>query len=96
MYKDLALFSAKVSTEDNQENKNPHKMPLKKPQHFDTEASLCDIVLPLSKNISLFTGSKRNIFTERVVSAETGCPERLWIPHPWRCLRPGWMGPWAT
>ena len=23
-------------------------------------------------------------------------PERLWIPHPWRCSRPGWMGPWAA
>jgi len=23
-------------------------------------------------------------------------PERLWMPHPWRCSRPGWMGPWAA
>jgi len=23
-------------------------------------------------------------------------PERLWIPHPWRCSRPGWIGPGAT
>jgi len=21
-----------------------------------------------------------------------GCSE-LWVPHPWRCLRLGWMGP---
>ena len=28
--------------------------------------------------------------------AGTGCPERPWMPHPWRCSRPGWMGPWAT
>ena len=28
--------------------------------------------------------------------AETGCPERLWMPRPWRCSRPGWMGPWAA
>jgi len=20
----------------------------------------------------------------------------LWVPHPWRCWRPGWMGPWAA
>ena len=20
------------------------------------------------------------------------CPEGLWMPHPWRCSRPGWMG----
>jgi len=24
------------------------------------------------------------------------CPERLWMPLPLRCSRPGWMGPWAT
>jgi len=28
--------------------------------------------------------------------AGTGCPERLWMPRPWRCSRPGWMRPWAT
>ena len=28
--------------------------------------------------------------------AETGCPERLWMPCPWRCSRPGWMGPWTA
>ena len=21
-----------------------------------------------------------------------GCPEMLWMSHPWRCSRPGWMG----
>ena len=32
-------------------------------------------------------------FTMRVVRY----PERLWMPHhPWRCSRPGWMGPWAA
>jgi len=24
------------------------------------------------------------------------CPEKLWVPHPWRCSRPGWMGPRAV
>ena len=28
--------------------------------------------------------------------AGTGCPDRLWMHHPWRCSRPGWMGPWAA
>jgi len=23
-------------------------------------------------------------------------PRELWVPHPWRQLRPGWMGPWAA
>jgi len=26
----------------------------------------------------------------------TGCPEKLWLPAPWQCSRPGWMGLWAT
>jgi len=25
----------------------------------------------------------------------TGCPKRLWMLCPWRCLRPGLMAPWA-
>jgi len=24
------------------------------------------------------------------------CPEKLWMPHPWRQSRPGWMGPVLT
>lgn len=24
------------------------------------------------------------------------CPEKSWMPHPWKCLRPGWMWLWAT
>ena len=30
------------------------------------------------------------------VRAVRCCPERLWMPLPWRCSRPGWMGPWAA
>ena len=26
----------------------------------------------------------------------TSCPERLWIPPPWRHSRPGWMGLWLA
>jgi len=26
----------------------------------------------------------------------TGCPERCWMPHPWRHSHSGWMGPWPT
>ena len=26
----------------------------------------------------------------------TGCPRRLWMPHPWRRWKPGWMWLWAT
>ena len=35
-------------------------------------------------------------FTMRVVRCWHSCPERLWMPHPWRCSGPGWMGPWAA
>jgi len=23
-------------------------------------------------------------------------PQKMWVPHPWRCSRQGWMGPWAA
>ena len=36
------------------------------------------------------------LFTQRLVRCWHSCPERLWMPHPWRCSRPSWMGPWAT
>ena len=32
-------------------------------------------------------------FIVRVVRCWNSCPERLWMPHPWRCSRPDWMGP---
>ena len=35
-------------------------------------------------------------FTERAVKCWHSCPDRLWMLHPWRCSRPGWMGPWAA
>jgi len=28
--------------------------------------------------------------------AGTDWKERLWMPRPWRCSRPGWMEPWAA
>ena len=35
-------------------------------------------------------------FTMKVVRYWNSCLERLWMSCPWRCSRPGWMGPWAT
>jgi len=32
-------------------------------------------------------------FSLRVVRCHHGCPEKLWVPRPWKCSRPGWMGP---
>jgi len=34
---------------------------------------------------------RKKFFTMRVVSTGTGCPEKLWLPPPWQCSRPGWM-----
>ena len=39
---------------------------------------------------------RKKFFTVRVVRHRTGFPESLWMPHPWQCSRPGWMGLWAT
>jgi len=39
---------------------------------------------------------RRKFFTQRVVMHGTGCPRRLWMPHPWRHSRPGWMWLWAA
>ena len=35
---------------------------------------------------------RKKFFTVRVVRHWTGCSEKLWMPHPWQCSRPGWMG----
>ena len=39
---------------------------------------------------------RRKIFTQRLVTHLVGFPRRLWIPHPWRHSRPGWMSLWAA
>jgi len=38
----------------------------------------------------------KRLFTQRCWSTVTGCPHKLWMPHPWRHSRSGWMGLWAT
>jgi len=39
---------------------------------------------------------RKKFFTQRVVRHWHCYPEKLWMPQPWRCSRPGWMGPWAA
>jgi len=34
----------------------------------------------------------KKFFTQRAVRPWHCCPE-LWVPHPWRHSRPGWVGP---
>jgi len=38
----------------------------------------------------------KKFFTQRAVRQWHSCPEKLWVPHPWRHSRPGWMGPGAA
>ena len=40
--------------------------------------------------------TRRKFFTQRVQQPGTSCPRRLWMPHPWRHPRPGWMWLWAA
>lgn len=37
--------------------------------------------------------TRKKLFTVRVVRVELeiGCSEKLWMAHPWKCSRPGWM-----
>jgi len=44
----------------------------------------------------LWLDIRGKFFTKRVVRCWNSCPERLWMPHPSRCSRPGWMEPWAA
>ena len=41
-------------------------------------------------------GISRKLFTLGMVRHRHCCPEKLWMLHPWRCSRPGWMVLWAT
>jgi len=36
------------------------------------------------------------LYERRAVRPWHSCPEKLWMPHPWRCSRPAWMGLWAA
>lgn len=40
-------------------------------------------------------GSAGNSLLRRWNSG-TDCLEKLWVPHPCKCWRPDWMGPWVT
>jgi len=38
----------------------------------------------------------RIFFIQRAMMPWHSPPEKLWVPHPWRCPRAGWMGSWAA
>ncbi|PKU33753.1 hypothetical protein llap_15943 [Limosa lapponica baueri] len=35
---------------------------------------------------------RKKFFSVRVMKHWNRLPGKLWLPHPWRCSRPGWMG----
>ena len=35
----------------------------------------------------------KKFFTWRGGEAVAQLPRELWVPHPWRCSGPGWVGP---
>jgi len=39
---------------------------------------------------------RKKFFTQRAVRPWHSCPEKLWMPHPWRHSVPGWMEPYAA
>lgn len=41
-------------------------------------------------------GGKRNFLLWGWGGTGTGCLEKLWMPHCWKCSRSGWMELWAT
>jgi len=50
--------------------------------------------LPALDNINLqkFFLSSEELQKPRWCGTGAGCPEKLWMPPPWKCSRPGWMG----
>jgi len=38
----------------------------------------------------------RNPLVKRTARPWHRLPRELWVLHPWRWSRPGWMAPWAT
>jgi len=38
----------------------------------------------------------KKIFRMRALRPWQCCPEKLWVPHPWRHPRAGWVRPWAA
>ena len=37
-------------------------------------------------------GIRKKFFTMGWCGTGPGCLEKLWMPQPWKCSRPGWMG----
>jgi len=35
---------------------------------------------------------RKKLFNMRMVRHWNGLPEKLWMPPPWKCSRPGWTG----
>lgn len=51
------------------------------------------MVLNISKRKDLDQMSGRRSLLRESWGTGTSCPEKLWMPCPWKCSVPGWKGP---
>ena len=61
---------------------------------FQRKAKLCAVSTPgvLTLHFPRYTTKASEKYLQNKMIVEhigTGCPEKLWMPHPWRCSRPG-------
>jgi len=57
---------------------------------------LCNILLQDFAQLNFKPACSRNFLRWGWWNTGTGCPERWWMPHPWKHSSSGWMGLWAT
>lgn len=49
-----------------------------------------------SSGLVILSGYRGGVLYREWWGTGTGCPERRWILHPWRCSKPGCLGHWGT
>ena len=58
--------------------------------------SLTWILTWVGQTLLVQSASGRNFWQWGWLGPGTGCPEKLWMPHPWRHTKPSWMESWKT
>jgi len=77
-----------------------HKIPrlVVSKSKFSWRSFTCDepTELMLVQMLTSWLITRRKFLTQIMVRSWHCCPGKLWMPHPQRCSRPGWMGLWAS